>query len=79
MPKSKRKSIDMEAILAKNPGVNPRQLAEVLKILEELHNSGIQIKRYNLELPFSKGLRRGRFGSETSEEEDRRIVRLGRL
>jgi len=79
MPKSKRKSVDMEAILAKNPGVNAKQLAEVLNILEELHNSGIQIKRYNLELPFSKGLQRGRPGSGRSEKEDPRIVRLKSL
>jgi hypothetical protein len=78
MPKPKRKSIDIEKILEKNPGVDAKALAEVLKVLEELRNSGVQIKRYNLELPFSKGLQRSRFGS-CREEEDPRIVRLGRL
>lgn len=74
----KRKSIDIEKILAKNPGVNAKDLAEVLKVLEELHNSGVQIKRYNLVMPFSKGLQRRRFGSGSGEE-DPRIVRLGRI
>jgi len=78
MPKPKRKSVDIEKMLENNPGVNARALAEVVKILEELRSSGVQVKRYNLELPFSKGLQRSRFGS-CKEEEDPRTVVLGRF
>jgi hypothetical protein len=74
MPKPKRKKIDIKNILATNPGVNAKEFAEALKVLDELRNSGVQITRYNLVLPFSKGLPRLRRSGSDSEK-DPRLVR----
>ena len=38
MPKPKRKKIDIKKILEMNPGVNAREFAEAIRVLDELRN-----------------------------------------
>jgi len=55
MTKSKKPQIDLNKIAKNNPRVDAEDLAQNLKIIQELRKSGVNVgPNYNLGSPFSK-------------------------
>jgi hypothetical protein len=55
MSKSKKPKIDLNKIVKNNPDIDPGDLAQNLKIIQELRKSGVNVgPNYNLGSPFSK-------------------------
>ena len=49
------KKLDIKELLEANPSVDAEKLAETLKVIQELKQSGVVINRgYDLAIPFSK-------------------------
>lgn len=53
----KKYIIKKAKIIKKNPQINSSQLAEVIKIIEELRSNGIKPADYNISSPFTKRIK----------------------
>jgi len=71
----KKKTPSLKKIIKNNPRVDAKQLAEGIKLLEELRNAGLQRRGYKLLPPYS-GKRVHRVDRVDSSFEDSRTVHL---
>lgn len=68
------KKINLQEILKKNQHIDPKKLAEAIKLTEQLRNLGVTRRGYRLDSP----LTRRRVRTDMSDEYDPRTVRLYR-
>jgi len=67
------KKLNIKELLKANPSVDPEKLAEILKLVRELKQSGVVVNRgYDLAIPFSKRVVQADDSRETSQIHKRR-------
>jgi hypothetical protein len=47
-------SDDIKAILKRNPSIDAKQIADMMRMVQSLRSQGVQPQEYGLESPFSR-------------------------